>query len=97
MRQYWHLLPSSRRRAKAVLSAAALVVAAHRAGLVETTPAGPVQYRFWWGEDTHNQAVDQPTDFGDGERDQAVVGGQMRHQSPPLSALPGSRERTTAK
>jgi hypothetical protein len=25
------------------------------------------------------------------------MGGQLRHQRPPLSALPGSRERTTAK
>ena len=73
------------------------VVAAHGTRLVEATPARPVQYRLRWGEDAHDQAVDEPTDFGDGERDQAVVGGQLRHQHPPLSALPGSRERTTAK
>jgi hypothetical protein len=73
------------------------VVAAHRAGLVEASPTRPVQHRLWWGEDAHDQAVDEPTHLGDGERDQAVVGGQLRHQSPPLGPLPGSRERTTAK
>jgi hypothetical protein len=73
------------------------VVAAHGAGLVEATPARPVQHHVWRGLDAHDQPVDQPTDLGDGERDQAVVGGQLRHQSPPLSALSGSWERTTAK
>ena len=75
----------------------ASVVAAHGSGLVEATPARPVQHHVRWGEDAHDQAVDEPTDFGNGERDQVVVGGQLRHQSPPLSALPGSLERTTAK
>jgi hypothetical protein len=58
------------------------VVAAHRAGLVEATPARPVQHRRRWGQHTDDQAVDQPTQFGNGERDQVVVGGQLRHQSP---------------
>jgi hypothetical protein len=74
-----------------------LVVAAHRAGLVQAPPAGPAQHRLRWGEDAHDQAVDEPPHLGDGERDQAVVGGQLRHQRPPLSALPGRWERTTAK
>ncbi len=72
-------------------------MAAHRPGLVQATPARPVQHQVRWGQGAHHQAVDEPTDFGDGERDQALVGGQLRHQRPPLSALPGSRERTTAK
>ncbi len=75
----------------------ASVVAAHGSGLVEATPARPVQHHVRWGEDAHDQAVDEPTDLGNGERDQAVVGGQLRHQRPPLSALPGSWERTTAR
>lgn len=78
-------------------SASATIVAAHRARLVEATPAGPVQHRLRRGEDTHDQAVDQPTHLGDGERDQAVVGGQLRHQCPPLSPLVGRWERTTAR
>ena len=73
------------------------VVAAHRTGLVEAPPARPVQHQLRWGQDAHDQAVDEPTDFGDGERDRAVVGGQLRHQRPPLSALPGRWERTTAR
>jgi hypothetical protein len=78
-------------------SASALVVAAHGAGLVEASPTGPAQHHLRWGQNVYGQAVDQPTDLGDGERDQAVVGGQLRHQSPPLSVLVGSRERTTAR
>ena len=78
-------------------SASAPVVAAHRAGLVEAAPARPVQHRLRRGQDTHDQPVEEPTDLGDSERDQAVVGGQLRHQSPPLTPAPGSRERTTAR
>jgi hypothetical protein len=73
------------------------VVAARRAGLVQATPAGPVQHRLRRGPDAHEQAVDQPTDLGDSEWDQGAVGGQLRHQSPPLSALPGRWERATAR
>jgi len=73
------------------------VVAAHRAGLVEATPAGPVEHRLRRGQEPHDQAVDEPTDFGDGERDQDAVGGQLRHQRPTLAPAPGSRERTTAR
>ena len=78
-------------------SASAAVVAAHRAGLVQAAPARPVQHRLWWGEDAHGQPIDQPTDFGDGERDQGAVGGQLRHERPPLSALSGRWDRTTAR
>jgi hypothetical protein len=78
-------------------SAAALVVAAHRAGLVEASPTGLAQHHLRWGQNVDGQAVDQPTDLGESERDQAVVDGQLRHQRPPLSVLVGSRERTTAK
>jgi hypothetical protein len=74
-----------------------LVVAAHRAGLVQAPPAGPAQHRLRWGEDAHDQAVDEPTDLGDGERDQGAVCGQLRHERPPLAPAPGSRERITAK
>jgi hypothetical protein len=73
------------------------VVAAHGTGLVQATPARPVQHRLWRSQAAHSQAVDEPTHLGDGERDQAIVGGQLRHQRPPLSALPGRWERTTAK
>ena len=77
-------------------SASEPVVAVHRPGLVQATPTRPVQHYLRWGQDAHDQAIDEPTDFGDGERNQAVVGGQLRHQRPPLSALPGKREHTTA-
>jgi hypothetical protein len=78
-------------------SASEPVVAAHRTRLVQATPTRPVQHYLRRGQDAHDQAIDEPTDFGDGQRDQAVVGGQLRHQSPPLSRAVGSRERTTAK
>jgi len=73
------------------------IMAAHSTSLVAATPARPVQHRLRRGEDAHDQAVDEPTDFGNGEWNQVVAGGQLRHQRPPLSALPGSRERTTAR
>ncbi len=73
------------------------VAAAHGTGLVQATPARPVQHQFLWGQDAHDQPVDQSTDLGNGERNQAVAGGQLRHQRPPLSPLPGRWERTTAR
>jgi hypothetical protein len=45
----------------------------------------------------HDQPVNEPTDFRDGERDQAVVGIKLRHKRPLLVPVPGSRERTTAR
>jgi hypothetical protein len=80
-----------------MLSASAPVVAPQGASLVEATPAGPAQHRLRWGQHAHDQPVDEPADFGDGERNQAVVGGHLCDQRPPLSALPGRWERTTAK
>ena len=76
---------------------ATTVVTVHRSRLVQTTPARPVEDGLRSGQDAHDQTVDEPTDFGDGERAQAIVGGQVRHQCPPLTPAPGSRERTTAR
>jgi len=76
---------------------ASAVVATHGTGLVETTPAGPVQHRLWWSEDAHDQPIDQPPDFRHGERDQLAMGGQLRQERPPLSTAPGSHERTAAR
>src|SRR5260221_2329256 len=90
-RYYYNPLPHP------VTSQTAAVVAAHGAGLVEATPARPVQHSLRWGQHAHDQAVDEPTHLGDGERDQAVVGGQVRHQCSTLSALPGRWECTTAR
>jgi hypothetical protein len=42
-------------------SASAPVVAAHRAGLVQAMPARPVQHHLRWGQDAHNQPVDELT------------------------------------
>jgi hypothetical protein len=78
-------------------SVSATIVAAHRAGLMQATPARPMQHRLRRGEHAHDQAVDEATDLGDSERDQAVVGGQLRHQCPPLSPLVGRWERTNAR
>jgi hypothetical protein len=50
-------------------------VAAHRPGLVQSTPARPVQHQVRWGQSAHHQAVDEPTDFGDSDRDQEIVVG----------------------
>jgi hypothetical protein len=71
------LAPASSIRPKVLLRTSVSVVAAHGAGLVQTTPARPVQHRVWWGEHAHDQAVDEPTYLGDGERNQAVVGGHL--------------------
>ncbi len=60
------------------------IVAAHRAGLVPASPMGPVEHRLRWGQDPHDQPVDEPADFRDGQRDQGVVGGHLRHERPPL-------------
>jgi hypothetical protein len=83
--------------ARATWPALAVVVAAHRAGLVQAPPTGPVQHRLRRGQDAHDQAIDEPADFGDRERDQGVAGGELRHQRPPFAPAPGSRERTTAR
>jgi hypothetical protein len=61
-----------------------LIVAAHRTGLVEATPEEPVEYGLRWGEDAQNQPVGEPTRLGNGERDQGVVGGQLRLQHSPF-------------
>jgi hypothetical protein len=78
-------------------SAAAAVVAAHGAGLVEATPTGPVQHRLWWRQAADHQPIDQPPDLGHGQRNQLAVFGQFRQERPPLSAAPGTRDRTTAR
>lgn len=63
-------------------------------GLMEPTPVRPVQDGFWWGEEAHDQAVDEPAHLGDGERDQLA---ELNHEVPLFPAAPGSRERTTAR
>ncbi len=48
-------------------------------------------------QDVHDQPVDEPTDLWDRQRDQGVVRCELRHERPPLSVLPGTCARTTAK
>jgi hypothetical protein len=71
-----------------------VVVSALGAGLMEPTPARPVQDGRRWGQDPHDQAIDESAHFGDGERDQRA---ELNHEIPFLPAAPGSRARTTAR
>lgn len=96
-----HFIPLLRNNAlilqQQILGASAQIVAASGACLMEAPPAGPVEHRVWWGQDAHDQAVDKPTDFWDGERDQGAVRREFSHERPPLRAVPGMRDRTTAR
>ena len=73
---------------------AAFVVRPLGPGLMQPAPVRPLQDGLRWGEDAYDQAVDEPTHFGDGERDQLA---ELNHEIPRLPAAPGKRERTTAR
>jgi hypothetical protein len=65
--------------------------------LMQTTPVRPMEHCVWWGQDAHDQPIDEPADLRDGEWNQGAGRRQLRHERPPLSALPGTRDRTTAR
>jgi hypothetical protein len=63
-------------------------------GLMEPTLVRPVQDGRRWGEDAHDQAIDEPAHLGDGEGDQLA---ELNQEIPLFPAAPGSRDRTTAR
>lgn len=60
----------------------------------------PPQHGLGWGQDAHDQAIDQSAHFRQGEGNQLT---KLSHGGPPLDgaivapAAPGRRERTTAR